>query len=108
MKLDELHKASVIIKFDLRSMDEVAMEIKMKSLLKDDVESIKHLEIPFIVCMSTSNDKPGEFTDETHRFSDSHQITYKVPKYFSEKYLYLSLKPERDCILKTTATASFA
>jgi hypothetical protein len=55
-------------------MEEITMEIKMHSLLKQDQEPIKHLDIPFIVCLSTQNEKPDDFIDETHRFSDSNQI----------------------------------
>lgn len=58
--------------------------------------------------MSTSNEKPCEFQDETHRFSDSNQVTYKVPKYDHKEFLFFSLQPEKDCILKAHATAQAA
>ena len=84
------------------------MQIKHASVLhKDELDAIKHLEIAFSVCMSTINDKPSPFTDEMLRFQDSNTITYKVPKYLTDQYLYLSLKAEQDCVLKATATASF-
>jgi len=63
--LAELHKASIAIKLDLRSTEEVNMQIKHASVLhKDELDAIKHLEIAFSVCMSTINDKPSPFTDE--------------------------------------------
>ena len=106
VKLAELLKSTLSIKLELQSIEEVTMQIKHSSSLnKDDLPEIKHLEIPFTVCMSPFNEKPNPFTDEMHRFDDSNTITYKVPKHTPDKFLYLQLKAEQDCILKATASA---
>lgn len=106
LRFDELQRCVIAIRFDLKSMDEINMEIKEKSLLKDVSAPLKHLEIAFMLFMSTQNEKPCEFQDETHRFSDSNQISYKVPSYEASKFLYLAIKAEKDCILTTTATVT--
>lgn len=54
--------------------------------------------------MSTVTDNPQPNIDETQSFDDSNTITYKVAKYASEPFLYLSLRTEHDCVLNATAS----
>jgi len=107
VKIADLNNSTLQIRLDLRSITEVNLTIKQNSLLPESQRSIKHLEIPFSVCMSTINEKPGSCsTDETFWFADSNTVTYKVPKSAPDPWLCLQLKADQDCVLKATASAN--
>ena len=94
VKIAELHKSTVTIKFELRSFDEMRMQFKLNSQSEKQLAGklsmeVKHLAIPFQVCLSTVNEKPNPFTDELYNFDDSNMITYKVPKYTADQYMFL-------------------
>ena len=101
--------ATITVKIDLRSFEEVNMAIKYSSLLKEENPEIKHFEIPFTVCMSSENSKPDPFNDDVFlRFADSDTITHKISRYHTErKFLYISIETKQDCLLKGTAITSY-
>ena len=61
LKLEDLEQSLITVKFDLKSIDEINMEIKEKSKLLDEDVPVKHLEIAYLISMSTLNEKPCEF-----------------------------------------------
>ena len=111
VKIKDLQMAIVAIKVDLKSFYEVNMTIRNNSkMLQDEINqtAVKHLEIPFTVCMSTENEQPCPFTGDHFKFSDSNTITHKITRFHSDHFLYLQLKCEQDCLLKVTATTTLS
>lgn len=65
VNVNDMIMALVSIKVDLRLREEVEMEIKRRSLVDQErYPSVRHIAIPFTICLSTTNDKPCPFKND--------------------------------------------
>ena len=64
VRIAELNLATMHIKLDLKSIDEVTMVIQHESYQTGEPASVKHIEIPFSVTYSTKTERPSQFADE--------------------------------------------